>query len=398
MLHKHEIVTSAARFKEIKPAWRRLWEQSGASVFQSHEWVEAWWNSLGERSGSRLRIGLAWDGDELVAVLPFAVARERRVRVLEWAAQEPSDYCDALLAPALDAQTALDMLWAAIQRAGGFDVVRLRQIRPDARCRPLIDRMGEEQKEFRPTPSREISLQLRNQWSSGDAWFRSLNKKTRNNHLRGRRILAEFGKISIRQHQPSDALRPVLERLIGLKQQWLVATGQRSALLERDSRAAAAHVEALATTGQLKIFLIECDDIIVAGSINVLQGDRLMAFLATYDPVYERASPGTILMVEYTMWAFDNAIVEIDYLRGREAYKFKFANAELTLQTFFGTASLAGRAALGAYAAKIALRRRWASLKARDKQVAGANGPEPVPYGSAYLTEHGTSRVAFKAP
>lgn len=397
MLHRREIVTCPARFKEIRPAWRRLWDRSNASVFQSHEWVEAWWNSLGERSGYRLRIGLDWEGDELVAILPFAVAKERGVRVLEWAAQAPSDYCDALLAPSLDAQTALGMLWTAIRRTGGFDLVRLRQIRSDARCRSLIDRMDEAQKAFRPSARHEISLQLRSQWNSGDAWFRSLNKKTRNNHLRGKRILAESGDVSVRQHQPGEPLLPVLERLVALKQQWLVATGRHSELLEDDAAAVAALVEALAATGQLKIFLVECGATIVAGSINVLQGDKMMAFMATYDPAYERASPGTILMVEYTMWAFDNGISEIDYLRGQEAYKFKFANAESALHTFFGTASIAGRAALGAYAAKISLQRRWASLKARGKQEAAANGPQQAAYGSAYITENGTARVAFKA-
>ena len=59
-------------------------------------------------------------------------------RGLEWASEYLADYCDALLAPGADVRL-LHALWNAIDEAGGFDVIRLNQVRPDGRVKQLLD-------------------------------------------------------------------------------------------------------------------------------------------------------------------------------------------------------------------------------------------------------------------
>ena len=77
-------------------------------------------------------------------------------------------------------------------------------------------------------------------------------------------------------------------------------------------------VTALDEMGSLIVFLIECEGNIIAGSVNALQDNRMLALFARYDPAFKRASPGILLMTEYTKWAFDKGIEEIDYLLGAE--------------------------------------------------------------------------------
>jgi CelD/BcsL family acetyltransferase involved in cellulose biosynthesis len=102
----------------------------------------------------------------------------------------------------------------------------------------------------------------------------------------------------------------------------------------------------------------------------------MLALFATYDPEYERGSPGILLMTEYTKWAFDQGIEEVDYLLGAERYKFRYANRLIKLHVV-----AAARTPLG-----------WLTLQAerwRQRQVA-----EPdLTIGSAYLTEKGTPRA-----
>ena len=104
----------------------------------------AWSNSISGR-GCRLRIAVAWRGDELVATLPLVIRPGFLYRGLEWASEFFADYCDVLMAPGGDGRL-LQALWNAIDRAGGFDVVRLNQVRPDGRVKQLLDttrnRMG----------------------------------------------------------------------------------------------------------------------------------------------------------------------------------------------------------------------------------------------------------------
>ncbi len=374
-----ETVRDAARFQEVEAAWLDLWQRSGAGVFQHHSWIAAWWRGCG--SDYRLRIGLAWQGEELVAILPLAVRSWHGMRILEWAAQSFSDYCDIIGSPAV-----LEDLWASVTAAGGFDVIRLKNIPPDARVLSALRQL-----KLQETPERhphDLCLSVASHWTSGEAWFRSLNKKKRNNHTRGARILAEFGEVVHRQYLPGEALAPVLQRLITLKLSWLRAKKLRSPLLDNNVDVLPRLVQALSRVGSLRIFAIECGGEIVAGSVNVVQNDRMMAFFSAYDPRYERASPGISLMTEYTRWAFDHGITVVDYLRGSEAYKFEFANAAVELTSVVKGCTVLGRSVLAGQGLLTAAKRRLECFRS------GPTPPSAIPsYGGAYLTQSGMPRV-----
>ena len=91
-----EIIDTPDALARLAGPWRRLWQRGDADVFQSHEWLHAW--AKAAYPDVRLRIGVAWEGDRLLAALPMAIRWHKCVRRLEWAAQDPSDYCDALVA------------------------------------------------------------------------------------------------------------------------------------------------------------------------------------------------------------------------------------------------------------------------------------------------------------
>ena len=370
-----EVVCDAARFQAVEAAWLALWRRSDADVFQHHGWIAAWWHGCG--GSYRLRIGLAWQGEELVAALPLAIRFWRGLRLLEWAAQSFSDYCDVI-----GSSAALEELWAAVAAAGGFDVVRLKNIIPDARVLTALRQLG-----LREAPERhphDLCLRVVSHGASGEAWFRSLNKKKRNNHTRAARILAQFGEVAHRQYRPGEPLEPVLERLTALKRDWLRANGLRSPLLDSNVDVLPGLVQALSQIGNLCIFTIECSGEIAAGSVNVVQKDKMMAFFSAYDPKYDRASPGISLMTEYTRWAFDRGITVVDYLKGGEPYKFEFANAAVELTSVVQGWSLRGRALLAGLTALAAAKRLRGRLR---------SAPAMPAYGGAYLTQSGMSRI-----
>jgi len=360
MLTQVEVVKDRQRLCAIRPAWDSLWRQSGASVFQSHRWITAWSNECSDA----LRLACAWRGDELVAVLPLCIRSWHGLRVLEWAAQSFSDYCDAMVP---DGWQPIELLWDAVTRIGGFDLVRLKHIRPDAAVQPLLQGVGIEERV-------ETCLQVACQWPSGEAWFRNLNKKTRNNYTRGKRILGESGPIVFRQLADDEPREPVIQRLLALKRHWVE---NRDAPLVRSDTTLLSLTEALHQMGSLRIFVIECAGTIIAGSINAIHRDRMLALFATYDAAYERASPGILLMTDYTIWGFDHGITEIDYLLGAEPYKFRYANREVKLHIFIAGKTLRGRLALAAYQ--------------RLRRYSQPTIPS-VTIGSAYLTEKGTPR------
>lgn len=359
-----EIVTGLPRFEAIRDPWQTLWTESKSSVFQSHAWIKAWLTHA--EPAFQLRIGLGWEDDRLVAVLPMVVHRYHGVRILEWAAQSVSDYCDSFGDLAI-----LTMLWSRLQAS--CDVIRLKNIGPDAQANSFLHGS-------RFTVSTDdCCLLVQSQWADGATWFRTLNKKKRNNHARGLRILGEIGPVKVEYHNHLPA--GLIEHLIALKLAWLRANKLSSPLVESGSFLLTSLTEALAEIGKLCIVLIRCGDEVVAASINATENDRLLAFFAAYDPKYDRASPGILLMNEYTKWAFDHGFVIIDYLRGAESYKFEFTTKQIDLSSFIGAPTLRGKLALVLYR----IGNTWKETRKPPTK--------PMISGGAYSTKAGTSRM-----
>ena len=78
--------------------------------------------------------------------------------------------------------------------------------------------------------------------------------------------------------------------------------------------------------------------------------------MTSYDPEFDRASPGMILIVQYTKWAFDNGLRKVDFLRGDEPFKSRLMNAEINLNSYFGARTGIGRAALAVHRWRARLR------------------------------------------
>ena len=339
-----EVVGAEERLNQVGPAWDRLWQQSSGSVFQSHGWVSAWWSAQDAGSGLRLQIGLCWDGEDLAAVIPCITRTHRGVRVLEWAAKDCSDYCDAVAGP--DSREALAKAWQAIVEAGGFHVVYLNHVRPGAAFPRLLDGR-------RPPAALRLghragqTLQVCSNGLTGAGWFRTLSKKARNNHMRGKRILEEGGKLQIGAVE-GPGIAGTLDRMIQLKSVWLEANMQRSTLLDHDACGLRSLVDLLTRQQALQVFSITCGGELAAGLVNIVRGNQAAAFFSAFDRRFDRASPGTVAIVEFLLWAFDRGIPEVDFLCGDEPYKLKFANARTELASYVGARTLFGRAALAA--------------------------------------------------
>lgn len=361
-----EIVTNPARFAAIQLAWQQLWQSAGGYIFQSHAWIAGWLGGVRDRREIRLQIALIWDGDRLCAAMPCAVHRRSALRVLTWAAQLFSDYCDCLVDPAHDNAAMLAQLWTALRRFGGFDLISLQQIRPDAKCRDFLDRMVSAGSQLQHGEREERCMRIENRWPDGEAFFRSLNKKGRNNHTRGKRILAELGgDVEFRLVEQLDNSHALMDEIMRLKHAWLRANAPNSPLLGSDGPVLRSVLDHAWQSGLAKVFLLECGGKIAAASVNFVYAGRMEAYFTAYDPAFDRASPGTILIVDYARWSFDQGLRHVDFLRGEEAFKFRMANAETVLSSFTGARTLMGQVAVSGH--------RW--LSRRRQRPAGDAPP-----------------------
>lgn len=345
-----EVVTDPARFATIQTAWRDLWDRSGGFIFQDHDWISGWLSAVKNRRDFKLHTALLWDGERLCGAMPCAVHRRSGLRVLTWAAQLFSDYCDVILDPDYPAADTMKSLWDGLRQTGGYDLVSLQQIRPDARCRAFLDRLATEGSQIHHADRAERCMRIDNQWTDGEAFFRSLNKKGRNNHTRGKRILGELGgEVRFRMVEPPEDPAALIDEIMVLKTAWLRINDPTSPLLASDNTVLRSVLDSAWRSGMAKIFILECGERIAAASINFVYSGRMEAYFTAYDPAFERASPGTILIVDYARWSFDRGLTRVDFLRGEEPFKFRLANAETLLNSFTGARTLLGQLAVSGH-------------------------------------------------
>lgn len=365
-----EFVTDGRRLAELQPCWNDLWQSAGGSAYQHHGWIAAW----AEHSprAVRLQIAIAHRHGEILAALPFQIRSWYGIRMLEWCGQSISDYCDGLGAGDL-----LPALWAATLKQGGFDLVRLKNIAPDARIHDMLQAYQPDR--VVPRHRHDVCPKIASRWPNGDGWYRNLNRKKKSNHSRALRNLSEFGEYSVRQVTCIEEAAPIVGQLIAFKRAWLAATGLGSPLLDGNDKLVPALVAAMAEAGLLRLFTLCANGRLVAGSVNLLHDRRMLAFFAGYDATFERASPGITLMTEYTKWAFSNGVEEIDYLRGAEAYKFEFANTAVRLDS-----CIKARTWRGAL-----FRRAYAAAASHN----GSSAEEIPEFGAAYVTRKGSVRL-----
>lgn len=365
-----ELIERPERFMTIAPAWQALWSRTEGSVFQSHAWLSAWWTSFGSVGGSKLHVAVAWCGDAALAILPFAITRKwGGTRTLVWAGEAVSDYCDALVVHGHERGDVLGALWAKVRRDGGFDLIDLKQVRPGANVARLLTQSCSGRKALRTRGRSDISFQVINHGlRGGEAYFRSLSKKARNNHSRGKRILSETGQVTSRLVSNSEIV-PFVERLFELKARWIADTRSDWPLLAAGPAGLVSLAEAAAALDKLAAFVLEVDGTAIATSFNIMDGQHLLAFVTAYDPVFKRASPGTVLMVDYVVWAFDAGCCEVDFLRGDEPFKLIYANTRTGLSSYLGPQTIRGTGLIALYRLKQGFERilkpaRWRNTPA----------------------------------
>ena len=374
MTERFETIRTTERLAEVARPWTDLWARSGALIFQSHPWISAWWASAADRDRRGLAVVLAWRGETLVGVMPLATVRRKGFRVLEWAAKDCSDFGDALLAPEAD-RDLVRRMWRHAGRTGGFDLAYLNRLLPEAAARTLLDPKGGG---IRPRLNHrdEANWRVRGPWKTGQAWFDAQSKKTRQNYRRGQKFLGERGPLAFRLLGPDEPLGPVLDRLTTFKRAWLTTHGLAStAFYDEGSRALPAMVQVLADAGLLHAFVLECGGEVVAVSINFVQAGTMMAFVTTYDPAVERASPGMVLMMDYIMWSIDHGLHTVDFLCGDEGFKGRFGTQNLTLASMMAARTPQGFAAFAVDRARYALRRRFGRPATRGDEAPAAEVP-----------------------
>jgi CelD/BcsL family acetyltransferase involved in cellulose biosynthesis len=358
------IIDDEAEFQALAAPWQALARDCGARPFQDFDWASAWLRTIGTARGYRPRVVTLWDGSRLRGVLPLAYRQYRAVRLLEWMGARVSDYCDALIDPAIERRAALHALWRSLNGHGGFDVIRLGQVPAGAAANELCHGV----EPWIETTDTAHAIPLR--WRSGADWLKHQSSKANHRVRYGLRRMARLG-FEFHVWQAPEPMAPLLDALIEQKRAWLAARHVEDHLLQEPEGRAFVHAsaEALAADGSLHLSVLRSRDHIAACHLGFFRNGTYYYYMPTYDAAFAKYSFGTLLLDSLIMWACDHGAQRFDMLIGAHGYKQHYGAVSETVRTLVVGRSLLGKAAVQFY--------RASTTRAR-KSPAVAQTPLPL--------------------
>jgi CelD/BcsL family acetyltransferase involved in cellulose biosynthesis len=361
-------------FESAPPAdqWNALLAASGSDVlFLTRQYQEAWWRAFGAEAGCcccTLHILTLTEGDNLVGLAPFYLARVTPADALEEAARRPAttrvqararrqtgdpeppespalpvptegervvrlvggvavtDYLD-IIAPPEQAEAA----WRAVlaywaDRRGEWDVLDLHSLPPGSPARSLAPRLAAEYGWVCGTEIEETCpvVQLPADW---EAYQAALDKKARHELRRKlRRAEAAPTPPTWRLVKDPAALPAAMDEFIALHRR----SDAAKAVFMDPRMEAFFHslIPALAGTGWLELALLDVGDRPAAAYLSFEYGGRIYLYNSGYDPEFSDLSAGFVLLARRLAAAVEAGVPCFDFLRGDERYKYELGGAD----------------------------------------------------------------------
>jgi CelD/BcsL family acetyltransferase involved in cellulose biosynthesis len=308
----------------LRGEWQRLLARSdGCSIFQHHDWLDAWWQAFGE--GCELMVLLVRDGHgELQAIAPLMILPERRFGIARrrllmiGTANAAADYADLIVARGNARARAAIREWLVAQRHAwtSIELFNVPEHSPTlslldgatARRRPLVQFAAE-------APARQL----------GDAVAdrQVLAKKSLRRHLNGFRRDGTLDFIRLRtRSEVEERLEAFFDQHL---QRW---AGTRTPSLFADPAQRCfyrALVERLDPEGPLNFSVVLFDGKPIAFHFGFEFDGVFVWYKPTFDPALHKRSPGEVLIRCLLEDAIARGLREFDFTVGSEDFKYRFA-------------------------------------------------------------------------
>ena len=317
--YQTSVLTDLSEIEGVIPEWDELWNRCPqATTFQRPEWIVSWMRSF--RPSNPLLL-IIRRNHRLVGIAPLLIYGRERERVLAFMGGGVSDYLDALADPGCTS-SVVSALWRAIHESG-FDWDRL-ELTDLPACSPLLHvqipscphdscpalELPESVKDLKAAVPKEQLRNLRN--------------------ARSRMGRAGHSRVEIADRESLDM---ALEQMFTLHtSRWNQAgsAGVLSDAAVQDFHRRVAPL--LLKQGVLRLYRLLLGQRCIAALYALFEREVAYCYLQGFDPEFKRLSPGTQILGLVIEDAVQQGIKKIDFLRGREAYKYAWGARDA--QTF----------------------------------------------------------------
>ncbi len=327
---KYTLIKNLEDFEKLAPQWNSLLAESISNLpFLRHEYLCAWWSSLGggEWDSGELSIITAERDGELVGIAPlFLTTYKDQPTLLFLGSIEISDYLDFIVREAdlgdflrglLDFLAShVTLTWLALDLHNLVEnSLSLPVLEAEAASRGWVFT----QETLQPSPY--VSLP-----GDFDEYLAGIKKKQRH-EIRRKMRRAEADERKVSWFIVDDASK--LDKNIEACCQLMAQDPEKQAFLTQTMKSQMkAAIYAAFSAGWLQLAFLEVDGEKAAGYLNFDYGNRIWVYNSGLDMKFSDLSPGWVLLGYLLQWANENGRSEFDFMRGDEPYKYKFGGAD----------------------------------------------------------------------
>lgn len=313
--YQPHVLTSLQEIEEIVPEWDQLWNRcSRTTTFQRPEWIVSWMRSF--RPSNPLLLTVRRN-HRLMGIAPLLIYGRGRERVLAFMGGGVSDYLDALIDPECSSAVVC-ALWRAVHNSGfDWDLLELTDIPASS---PLLHSQI-------PSGPHDDCPALELPESAGN--LKSVVPKEQLRNLRNARSrMSRLGPSQI-EIADRESLDMALEQMFTLHTSRWNEVGSSGVLSEAAVQDFHRRVTPLLLKrGVLRLYRLLLEKRCIAALYAFFEREVAYCYLQGFDPEFKRLSPGTQILGAVMEDAVQQRIKRIDFLRGREAYKYAWGARE----------------------------------------------------------------------
>lgn len=328
-----DVLTAETAFQTLRPEWLRLLgEMPFQSVFFTPQWQETWWRHFG--AGRQLSILTARSDDgRLQGLAPLMRSDGNEATRLEFIGDlELCDYFDLLIAPQQQGDVAQVMADYLVSQANEDVEICLNNLSASSPTPALLQDRLTQQGLLVETEIIETcpTIVLPMDWH---AYLATLRGKDRHELRRKLRRAENAVELAYTITDTPDRLDADLDTFIALhrmsqqddKQGFM--TPSKVAFFRDMARQ-------LWREGWLELAFLHADGRPIAGLCCMTYGATYAAYNSGYHPDYGALSAGIVLFANRIRSAIDRGFDAFDFLRGNEAYKYRFGASDRPLSQF----------------------------------------------------------------
>jgi CelD/BcsL family acetyltransferase involved in cellulose biosynthesis len=319
------IIDSEEEFCALQPEWDAIaLARPNASFYHQFAWAYTAWRVDCKPRGMRLHVVTARHEGRIVLIAPVCRDRLGPWRIARWVVPLRHGSCDILTLPVPEATGWVEQAWAQIV-AGPFDLVFCRLARSDSRLWPLLTRVPLRRRVYHTlAPAIEAG-----RYKDGRHYLSTRSKNYRFKMNQSRSRLQREGKLCFRVVEDAAEFPSILDWMEYHKLEWLKSRRHESPHPHRMGWRFIQEVVKIAHgTGNMMLCEITVDGKRIAAALNFITNQRLDVNTISMDYIWQKYSPGQLIVHELVQWAFDHGMMIIDIGTGDQRYKYRVADSE----------------------------------------------------------------------